>query len=562
MQRKTPSKSYFMITFDHAFQGERHVAFEIGGGVCGSGYPDYDNYFSRLEPDINMKDAVSGNSGISPMRRRMFEQLAASVQRLFIVNNDEHYLLSSLGENWIKQFRNITYFKSFIEFCDYARAHPECWPESLAVMDCLSQKPQLIEEDFAAILNEMNIAIPVVNAGGYRFYDDKVIFTHLFSEKQKGLIAKTWLVDYQNYKQVLAQLNSDKSLQYILKLPCKSNGRDTVIVSREHLATFVQAVMTKNFRAIAATPLPATDRKCLEVFVNSLDELDGAFIIRECIVPDVVNIEGAAYHSAARSVMLACYNHDSHEFDFIKPIANYWQRPAKPVIPGQPLQHDNLITSNVQHIQGDMGKSTLTFFSSVERARIANACSLNCAWTEEQNNKYIDRSIAMAKEILNGMVNTTKVETLKSILAADPKQSYMCRYVASKLNLGTLACYDPALIALFEKINIKVSIFAFMQTFSALRGLTLHKNLQLLPAPLFALLQRQLKRDDRYFITNKHLMAEELNNLPATLQKELVLELKKYGDELFTYFMGMYMILRKLAENQQSSLTSMGQRNH
>ena len=528
------SKHYFILVYDHAFSGNRHVAFEIGGGVCGSGFPDYDYYHTQFERDIKPDKYV--DTPISPMRRRMMEALAKRTQTIYLVNTNMHLLKNSLGEDWLKQFPNIRYFDTFNAFTEFSLAHRDEWKEAAIVIDCMSNKPHIREDDYAAILSEMKIDIPVINASGYRVFDDKVIFSTLFPGEACHSITKTWLVDKINYKEIVADLAKENSEYYILKLPCKSNARDTVIIENKYLSKFVFAVMSKNIEALKKIPLPATDPACLNVFLNDLDQLNDTFVIRECIIPDIVEIGKRPYHAAARSVVLACYDSKTNQFDFLDHIASYWQLPSQPVKAGQPFHHRSLITDNVQNVKGDMATRTVNFFSRNESERMYKACNVDAAFTPQQLEKNMPDILRLGAYILEHIANSSLEQSIKSLIAPSPAENMVCRYMGAKLTMGSLPCYDEAMLNRIADVSTDAGMFAAMQLIAALRGLLNHQQAALIPKSLVTLFEQFLKTQPGEIDKYGQAIAEEIYHLPANAQHALVTETKIYSQCVSGWF--------------------------
>lgn len=513
-------KHYFALVFDHAFQGDRHVLYEIGGGMCGSGFPDYDLYFSQKTGE-----------NCSHIRRHLFTALANSVKRIFIVNTYKNYLVKEVGCEWLQQFANVQVFNQFSEFTDYALSHRETWDDAVIVLDTLCDVPHIIEDDLAAILANMQITIPVLNTG-VRYYDNKVIFTSLFKDAPREMLAPTWLVDTVNYQDVLTDIAKSTATQFIIKLTSKSTARDTVIIAKEHLPAFIKAAAKADLSALATIPLPGTDKSCLNVFINDLSEFNHTYIIRECIIPDVVTLDGKPYLPAARSVMIACYDSDSKQFDFVQSVANYWQRPERPYYKNDTIEHANLITANVQKVKSPT--KGMVFFTAEQVTAINKACSINPSWTDADLAKHLPDTIHYAKYLMQGIAAEHPVTTIKATLASNPDNNILCRYLPSRLNKGTLVCNDAEMVAaIISKTD--ATCFVTMQMVAALRSYFCHQRADLLPKPLFSALNTILKQGQ---LPQGNLMAivTEFNYLTEEAQTRLVSALQPWGDKAAPLF--------------------------
>lgn len=196
-------KKYLTPVFDFILTEDNPVKLlETGGGLCGSAFPAYD--YSHPET----------------IRHLMMKALSKKVKKLFLVNVGDNVLYKAFGQEFLKELGNVTFFESFATFVRYAKLNQDEWPHSSVVFDRVSPKVQFRENNYASMLEALDIQIPVVNAGAMSFFQNKVTFPLLFTDKLSSYIPKTYVAMPQTYSDLL-KIIPDQKLKKFVILPAE-----------------------------------------------------------------------------------------------------------------------------------------------------------------------------------------------------------------------------------------------------------------------------------------------------------------------------------------------------
>lgn len=536
--KKQPEKKYLTLVMDHAIKGDRHVAFEIGGGICGSGFPDYDIYMSQVVKPIEFNGQSYPCKSL--MRRKMIESLAKQVKYLYVVNASTEILLESVGLVWLHHLGNVRYHQSLENFCKEALAAPHELEDCALIIDRSGEQTYAVENDYAAVLHAMGINIPVINEGAYKIFDEKVTFTTLFDGDQSTYLPKTWIVDDKNYQSILKEIDTFPAKDFILKLPAMSHARDTVIANKNQLRAIVEAIITKDARKIPLLNLTAKNIECLKTFVEVLYNRSLTFLIREVVLPDPVLIGKHAYRTAARSVFTVVYYSANKTLLHIDLLDSYWQRPAKPYKQGEAISHDNLITFDAQSGMLEKMDRSAIITTTEQHAELAKEFLINPTWTDEQKTKHGPAVLAMAKTIVRGAFRANAAETVLA-LAKHPNKA-IANHMHDLVLHKPVQCFNGEEFQRVMQLSHNHVLFLSRQLMIALHCYHHFNNLKAMPDFI-------IKSCDQAFTKNQI--------KPSELAEYIVTKLMKLPDEkreaLIKHIASISVIvgdfLRELVEN-------------
>lgn len=516
--KKQPKKQYFTLVLDHAICGDKHVVFELGAGICGSGFPDYDYYMQDKVAPIVFNNVSYPCKSL--MARKMMESLAKKVKYLYVVNASMEMLLDKVGLVWLHEAKNIRYFQSLKDFCLAAQKDPSGLKDCALVVDRMAESTLATEQDYAVALENMGINIPVINAGAYKVFDEKVSFTTLFTGNDEAMLPKTWLVDIKSYQSILEEIEAHTATQFILKLPIMSHARDTIIAEKSELKCLVEALIAGDGQALSRLKLKGTARECIQIFLDRLTS-QRTFLIREMLLPDPVQVGQHQYRCAARSVFTVVYDTANKTLEHIECLDSYWQRPMQAYAPNQAISHANLITADMPMIKGKRLDGSVAVVAGDADDALTSHYSDNCLWTEEQKNKHMPALLEIAKTVVRGIVKQDLAECIAD-LAKHPNP-VVARRMSEFVHSKSVGCASSETFARLLEITNNPSVFLARQFVIILSCLNRHQQYKAVPAHIIKACGATLDNDTLDSKMFFEQITPHVMTLPETVRNQLVI---------------------------------------
>jgi tetratricopeptide (TPR) repeat protein len=402
-------KHVYVAVVDFAYLADGSIKlFEFGPGICGSGFPEYDFSHPALEHAITSNDYYTR----SPMRQLMVSELAKRFAQVYIINVQSNKLSQCLGPEFFAAIKNVRTFKSLESFVLFSKSDEGKEQNAAIIIDRIGNGLSLTEEDFAERLRQHDIVLPVVNAGSYRVFDDKILFAKLFQDEIKSYIPQTWIVSPQTQAQILKEIQSSGIKYFVLKLGISSHARDTVILALDELIAVVPLLNNEGLATAEKKSFKATKPECFKYFLNNLETSGFAFVIREMIQPQPIPRQGGDYCAAGRAVFLACFDGRNQQYDVVQTLASYWQYARIPFQSTAAISHDSHISADIQSVKVHPSSASMITLSSEELMQLKNEYNEPTDLTRMQQQQIMPQLEIMIKNLLSRIAKCTKSQAL------------------------------------------------------------------------------------------------------------------------------------------------------
>lgn len=508
-------KFYTTPVFDFALlEDGRVVLFELGAGICGSGFSAYD--FSHP----------------LSVRHLMFQKLSAKAKNVFLVNVADNALLDVVDKEFVEKLGNIQHFEGLERFVKYLQKNPVKSEDSVIIIDRLTTTVgQLLENDYAEILAVNGIDIPVVNAGAYHLFDNKVMFPLLFKGELEHYIPQTYTINDKNYKVILDSIRKNSIDQFVLKAPASSHSTDTVIVSKNELKDLIMLLYASDKKNILQLNLAMTSSERLGAFIKKIDDADNTFIIRELVLPRPVQIGSQYYRCAGRIVFIAVFDDSTQKID-LDPIATYWRPAAQPYSKDTPLSYDNLISKVLQPPLGAQSSSMIRLpLEEVNQIKQEN--STNTELTKEDYKHIYPLLESVVKKVMLRIVSKKPLEHITFLYNALEIDQAVKNYLSSHISYRACRFYESNRLDYLESKMREFHIYILSQVYFDIVAYKHFPNRKTLQKELFPKFEQLFP----VILTNNRIadVVKAYHSMPKLSRKSLLDFLKSNAPLLFQF---------------------------